>query len=107
MAALNLKSSVPFLYRAAYLGISQTPSSHVQNWAVGALGARGFAWPPQTFADQLTLFQRGEGDGGDYAPQITICPPGFSNLPRALHVARKKDAADMGSAKAKELSMLL
>ena len=37
----------------------------------------------------------------------TICPPGLSDLPTALHAARKKDAADMSSAKAKELSMLL
>ena len=38
---------------------------------------------------------------------LMLAPPRFSDLPTALHAARKKDAADMGSAKAKELSMLL
>ena len=105
MAALNLKSSVPFLYRAAYLGISQTPSSHVHGCAVGAPRAGGLHGLLRLWADQLTLSQPGEGV--DYAHHITICPPGLSDLPTALHAARKKDAADMSSAKAKELSMLL
>ena len=55
---------------------------YVQDKAVGTEGAGGGRSPLQILADQLTLFQ--PGDGSFYAHHITTRPLGFSDLPSAL-----------------------
>ena len=48
------------------------------------LGGQGGHWPPQYLADQLTLFQPGEGR---LSPPITTGPPNVSHLPASLGYA--------------------
>ena len=48
----------------------------------GAPEEGGTAMVPEVLVDQLISYP---GGGADYAHQITICPPGFSDLPTALY----------------------
>ena len=51
------------------------------NTGVLSPGVPGVPWHPQILADQLTLSQP---RGANYANQIILAPPGFSDLPTAL-----------------------
>ena len=50
----------------------------------GVPGVPGVPWHPQILAHQLTLSQ---SRGADYAYQIILAPPGFSDVPTALQRA--------------------
>jgi hypothetical protein len=65
--------------------IVYTRESILTEYLLPGLSSLGLGMPWHILTDQLTLSQQ---RGADYAQQIILAPPGFSDLPTALLLSK-------------------